>query len=63
MICSVTNNPHVFGKIGNNRSKREVRGFLFCGTENRFYFFNEISDLFGIKWVLPNLGYVELIAP
>ena len=33
------------GMLIKNRGKGV---FLFCSTENRFYFFNEISDLFGI---------------
>ncbi len=48
---------YVFGKVGNNRSKIGARGFFcFVAQKIGFIFFNEISDLFGIKMGFAKLG-------
>ncbi|RLB12905.1 MAG: hypothetical protein DRG39_00655 [Deltaproteobacteria bacterium] len=46
-----------WGKVGNNRSKIGARGFFcFVAQKIGFIFFNEISDLFGIKMGFAKFG-------
>ncbi|RLB10517.1 MAG: hypothetical protein DRG39_06200, partial [Deltaproteobacteria bacterium] len=46
----------IYSKDKNLCISQTIRVFLFCSTGNRLYFFNEISDLFGIKIGFAKLG-------